>query len=254
MTTWLTRALVALTIGGTLLGVPTSASPNDVTNPLHLPFETMWGFSDCPNEVAPPVEWTKRNEKAEADATQDHEPLLLAFDAFPDLCRRTPAAVICAGHTTGKKLTVEEAWQVDFYLRYQFKYRSDWATAGFEDHWRNWTVCGDCEDYALTLSELLAARGQDGAEMKLQLMWVKKEDGSWAGHATLLIDTADAGWVEASVGTLGNPHPLYVYPADTIKRGATIPLDGSRKATPAPGYVIMDGDAVMEDFRLDRKP
>lgn len=180
--------------------------------------------------------------------TEKALPTGVGFSDFNRLCKESPKAVICAGHP-GKMLTVEQVQAIDKVFRARFIYRSDMATAGVDDYWRNWSLCGDCEDYVLSLSELLAQHGEDGQYMQLQLMLAPANEQwtEWTGHATLWITTSDAGVVEAEVGELGNPHPLNMKYG---KRMATIRMDGLRTPVALPGFRI---DVPGMDVVWDKK-
>ena len=199
------------------------------------PFATMFGATKCPQEREMPVDTSTLHPTTTP---------AIAFDDFPRLCKDHPDAVICAGSLSDKRLTFAEVVKIDAKLRAHFRYRSDDATAGRSDYWRHWTTCGDCEDYALTLSELLARSGEGGAHMGLQFMFVPilpddlgdpNAQVMWGAHATLWVDTTDKGTVEVSVG----------YPPQRLVYGygvrlGMIPMDGSRKAL---GF----GQAVVHD-------
>lgn len=84
----------------------------------------------------------------------------------------------------------------------------------------------NCEDYALTLSQQLAADGVAGPAMTLML-WSPR---AGFAHATLVVETSDAGFVE--IGVNPDELPQRYDPAKGV-RFDTIRFDGSRKVVPA---------------------
>lgn len=152
-----------------------------------------------------------------------------------EFCRDFPKATLCRGHTVWGpgKLTLREVTQIDQGLRASFRYVSDDVLYKEDDHWATNVSCGDCEDYALTLSERLASAGQAGSEMSLML-WFPLPG---AAHATLLVQTADAGTIEVGVGDGGKPAPMdWSYGI----RVAYMPMDGGRRwMLVAPPWVRM---------------
>ena len=142
------------------------------------------------------------------------------LSAGADLCPRQPKAVICAGHA-GRRLPLLDVLRINAAFHAEFEYRSDIVRTGRPDFWEAGTTCGDCEDYALGLSERLAAAGADGASMALVASILPQ-----GGHMTLLVYTADAGWFEISVGRGINAVP---YTPKRWRRIAEMPMDGSRR-------------------------
>lgn len=184
------------------------------------------GHVQCPDEVV-----------VHDDASSSGAPFGLTFEAFSVLCHDRPHAVICAGHRGGL-LSLKQVLAIDGGLRAEFVYRSDEATHHSGDQWDNHTLCGDCEDYALDLSERLAGHGEGGQYMRLQLMAVpvNVQMTQWGGHATLWVDTSDVGTVEISVGDIG-PMPLDL---SYGRRMMVIQMDGQRRPQPLPGYWVDD--------------
>lgn len=129
-------------------------------------------------------------------------------------------AVLCTGGGSGK-LTLAEVKAVDAAIRSGFEYRDDFVAFGPDgaDRWQTNTLCGDCEDYALTVSDALHRAGEGGASMSLML-WLPSPTSA---HATLLVQTSDAGVVEISVGEGGEPKP---YDPTLGERFAAIRMDG----------------------------
>ncbi len=143
--------------------------------------------------------------------------------AFRDLCRQAPSAVACSGGA-GRKPTLAEVQAADTKLRMEFTYRTDRAVFGTGDHYSHAALCGDCEDFALVLSERLKAGGAGGPHMGL-IVW---QNSPYTMHATLLVDTIDAGQVEVGVGPAETPHPM------DWKKGiriATLWMDGRQAWT-----------------------
>lgn len=156
---------------------------------------------------------------------------------LPFMCRRAPKALICAGGP-GKALTPAEVISVDLPLRKAFEYRDDGLRTGHLDFWDNATLCGDCEDYALTLAERLHKAGQGGDRMIL-MMW---SPGIGLAHATLLVETTD-GWYEVGVGAAETPAP---YDTTRGDRFGGIRMDGKRKLAPMPGYRVNSDRSAIE--------
>ncbi|AXQ68576.1 peptidase [Caulobacter phage CcrPW] len=138
--------------------------------------------------------------------------------------------MICAGGP-GKALASADVISIDLEMRKQFEYRDDKLRTGNADFWDNDTLCGDCEDYALTLAERLHKAGQGGDRMIL-MMW---SPGIGLAHATLLVETADQGWYEVGVGAAETPAP---YDSTRGDRFGGIRMDGKRKIGPMPGYRV----------------
>lgn len=152
-------------------------------------------------------------------------------------CRRAPQALICAGGP-GKALTPYEIITADLVLRQRFEYRDDKVRTGHADFWDNSALCGDCEDYALTLAERLHKAGQGGDRMIL-MMW---SPGIGLAHATLLVETT-AGWYEVGVGASETPAP---YDATRGDRFGGIRMDGKRKMGVMPGYRVNSDRSAIE--------
>lgn len=183
-------------------------------------------------------------EKSQVQASKPSYggPQVLRIADFEPFCARSPDSVICKG-SPGWKMTLSEVKTVDSWLRAQFEYTDDDLMFDRSDYWADDTVCGDCEDYALTLSRYLAAKGQGGDAMWLAL-WVP----AWAGgHATLLVDTSDAGIVEISVGAGGEPA---LYEKEPV-RIATIRLDGKREFALEQGAYLQRGEDAIYVGKLD---
>lgn len=154
----------------------------------------------------------------------------IEFTQIEELCRTRPKAVICVGGA-GRQLTLSEVVTVDQTFRPTFQYLSDYIQFGVDDHWVNLGTCGDCEDYALTLSERLHRAGASGASMRL-LLW-SPEPGY--AHATLLVATADAGLIEVGVGEGETPHPM---DWSVGERLMALPMDGSHARQVAAGFSV----------------
>jgi predicted transglutaminase-like cysteine proteinase len=155
---------------------------------------------------------------------------------------RRPHALICTGGA-GKAPTLNEVRQVDAALRAQFEYRLDILQFADEDIWDDDTLCGDCEDYALTLATRLHKAGAGGHFMRL-MIW---EPVPGAGHATLLVQTADAGEVEIGVGPDSEgPHP---YDAKKGRRFGAIRFDGRQELIPEPGYGFLPVQMIVGELR-----
>jgi predicted transglutaminase-like cysteine proteinase len=163
-----------------------------------------------------------------------------AIDAseLVDLCQKhsgVAPALICTGGAGGK-LTLTEVKAIDALMRMDFEYRDDFVRfAPLEDVWEEErstdNLCGDCEDFVLSLAWRLNQVGEGGAYMQMML-W---EPEPAAGHATLLVETSDAGVVEMGVGDGGWPRAL------DLKEGhrfGTIRFDGRQKVESLPGYVF----------------
>lgn len=191
-------------------------------------------FSTCP--VLPAVDAVRAVERSAGE--QDFTPIsAISVEAFTAFCRRKPTALICSGGP-GVALSSDEVVAIDAVLRKEFEYRDDLTRTGEADVWDDNTVCGDCEDYALTLASRLHRAGQGGANLILML-W-SPSPGS--AHATLLVETTDKGWYEVGVGD-GTPAPYY---AALGVRFAGIRLDGERKIATMPGYRLSDDKTAVE--------
>jgi len=166
---------------------------------------------------------------AEAKSAEpDASVTAIEYSEIEELCRTSPKAVICAGGK-GKTLTLAQVVTVDTTFRAEFQYLSDYTQFGKADHWINLGTCGDCEDYALTLSERLHRAGASGASMRL-LLWLPAPGQA---HATLLVETADAGLVEVGVGEGETPAKM---DWSVGTRVIAFPMDGSKSYQLAPGY------------------
>lgn len=141
--------------------------------------------------------------------------------SYEPLCRARPTAVLCSGRI-GRQPSLKEVTVVDAWLRSEFTYIADEVQFGGEDRWQNDAVCGDCEDYALALSERLADAGFGGTFMHL-VIWTAKPT---AAHATLVVETSDGGEVEIGVGKSETPKPFVL---STGYRAAIMQLDGRRR-------------------------
>lgn len=147
---------------------------------------------------------------------------MVASDAA--FCRGAPRAVLCRGNPSKKALTLAEVTRIDATLRAEFHYVSDQALHGRSDWWTNNRTCGDCEDYALILSERLSAAGQAGYGMGL-VIW---SPAPGLGHATLVVATGDAGLVEVGVSPTETPHR---FDWSRGRRAAMMQMDGERQWT-----------------------
>lgn len=145
----------------------------------------------CPPERSYPDDHNVRHSTADVGVD---------IRAFADLCKRVPQAVACAGSKGHRLLTFSQVANVDSELRSVFAYRDDRTTSGKDDSYDNWTICGDCEDYALTLAELLSASDQSVMWLQFELLCDAQDCG---GHATLWVLTLDRGIVEVDVN--GSP-------------------------------------------------
>lgn len=203
------RRIVSLTL--TLL-LSTCVGPTPV--PAH-PVAFAWHLT-CPKAV-PPIVITP----------DDPNNYAVDFSELVDFCKIESDAVLCSGHR-GATLPLATVLKLDNSFREVFQYRSDFQLYGKQDWWVGYTTCGDCEDYALTMSEILADAGEGGEHMALSL-----ETINGTPHATLLVDTSDAGKYEISVGSRP-PFPYAVYD----RRDMTITMDGKLVAHPEVGYAI----------------
>lgn len=203
------RVLLALSFALALGGCTAAASPTAI--------------SDDPDRGCPkltPIEAIRKAIEDRAGGAPSETPQLDVSD-FGPFCERSPQAVLCAGNVTNRRLTAQDVMRIDLQLRADFEYRGDYTTYGSWDRWRNNVTCGDCEDYALTLAERLAAAGQDGRAMSL-MIWMPSPEGA---HATLLVETADRGLLEVGVGPSEVALP---YRAEIGWRFAIMPMDGAR--------------------------
>lgn len=175
--------------------------------------------------------------RAAEEARNPPGPVISGLDVsgFKEMCRSQPHTVLCQGGAGGMP-TLATVKAADQALRAVFEYRSDYVEYGVPDLWRAGAVCGDCEDYALALSERLHAAGVGGGFMWLEVMTTAPT----LGHATLLVQTSDAGLVEVSVGAGGDPAPYDPRRGFPVRYGA-MRLDGRMKWTPEPGYEVRGG-------------
>lgn len=206
-----------------LLGLILFAASSALAAPA-VPFDLygeMYGAHHCkPETGAGPI------------IPMDTRDPMIEFSDFTRFCRDNKLAALCAGTVGGTKLTLAQVRAVDAPFRARFQYRSDYSNYGVPDYWANWSVCGDCEDYALTESELLAIKGEGGTYMRLML-----EITPAGAHATLLVETSDAGTVEVSVTPDGAPAPVD-WTANL--RMVTIRMDGKQQPVALPGYELHD--------------
>jgi predicted transglutaminase-like cysteine proteinase len=156
----------------------------------------------------------------------------LDVSGFKEMCLAQPTTVLCRGGQGGMP-TIATVRLADAALRAVFEYRSDYVEYGVTDRWRAGAVCGDCEDYALALAERLHVVGVGGKFMWLDVMTTSPT----LGHATLLVQTSDAGVVEVSVGAGGEP-ALYDPRRGFPNRYGSMRLDGRQKWTAEPGYEV----------------
>lgn len=156
-----------------------------------------------------------------------NRPVVMEVSEIERFCNDAATeAVLCSGGDpaqAGQMLTAADVARVDATLRAVFHYRDDAAFFGRSDFWHNDTRCGDCEDYALTVSEMLAKAGQGGDKMAL-MIW---SPDRLSGHATLLVETSDAGILEIGVSPTEGPRLF------NERLGVRL------------GYVLMDGRLNM---------
>lgn len=183
--------------------------------------------SPCPPLTAHQAAIERREESGGSfDLARDSKyPVSIA--GFRDLCLREPQAVVCAGGGSGR-LTLREVTAVDVGLRTAFQYRSDLVNYGVGDRWDTSSLCDDCESYVLNLSERLHKAGQGGENMGLILWYTSR-----GAHATLAVETADAGTVEVSVGYGGEPTPIRW---KTGVRVGVMWMDGRQLWSAVPGW------------------
>lgn len=187
-----------------------------------------------PNDPCPEMDVRQNNrlaEEAAESAKVEAQPMAnralgIDFTQFGPFCR-DGGHPLCDG-AAGRQLTKAEVERVDAALRAKFRYASDYAYYG-GDRWIGDTNCGDCEDYALTLSKALTMAGASGDSLALML-W-QPEPGY--GHATLLVLTSDAGLLEAGVGPGETPAP---YNAAYGLRIATMTMNGKHQISLLPGW------------------
>jgi predicted transglutaminase-like cysteine proteinase len=182
----------------------------------------------CPPLTGAQIVHEQKLEKAEARYFA-RPPEVTGITVYPvnSLCRVKPKSLICAGGL-GTRLTLAQVNAIDTVFRNEFEYRSDELQFG-DDVYQDNTVCGDCEDYALTLARRLNAGGQGGTFMAL-MIWSPYRG---AAHATLIVETADAGVVEIGTGPAASEgaHP---FDASRGKRFGFIVLDGSARSRCSP--------------------
>lgn len=226
----LVLALCAALLG---CGAAASSSPEPADRPIATAPAEAPAFR-CP-PLSPLQALRVQVEKASAAASGPPRDLIgIDASSYFQLCASQPNTVACAGRA-GRELSLGEVEHVDHKLRARFEYRGDFIQYGWSDPWVANVTCGDCEDYALTLADELAAAGASGGSMKLML-W-----SPWkgAGHATLLIHTSDAGWIEAGVNPGETPR---AYDPNLGVRFSIINLDGTQSAV-----------AVHQDVDLPQK-
>jgi predicted transglutaminase-like cysteine proteinase len=150
-------------------------------------------------------------------------------------CRRKPHAVLCQGRE-GKLLTFAEVKEIDLAYRKIYQYRDDDLLYHVDDFYNAPVRCGDCEDYSLTMSELLADQGEAGGFMDLVLLLDCDQQGC-EGHAKLWVVTADRGMIE-----LGNdqaPHDIWWKSPEDVREGL-VPMDGKRRLIAFPDYYVVN--------------
>jgi len=140
-----------------------------------------------------------------------------------------PTRLLCSGGPGGK-LAVADVKKVAGVLNSSFQYRSDYVRTGIGDLWEGDTTCGDCEDYVLGLAHMLNAAGVGGKFMRL-IIW---SPSVGSAHATLVVETADAGEVEFGVGEASRP-----YDPNLGDRFGSMRFDGRRVWSPEPGYAVV---------------
>lgn len=133
----------------------------------------------------------------------------LEFNDLRRFCAETPSYVLCRG-SAGGRLSIRRVIEIDQRLRARFQYRSDFDVWGVSDRWTGFAYEGDCEDYVLTLSEMLAGEGEGGKYMSMSLLLVPDALSGHMlnGHATLLVETSDFGVVEIGVRDSERPASL----------------------------------------------
>lgn len=187
---------------------------------------SMHGAMHCPDELTP-----SRGAAMDAPATDyDRTQIVEAGSDLKPFCRRKPEAVICRGHI-GRQLTFKEVKRVDAEYRAVFQYRTPEASYG-RYMWDNWSVCGNCSEYALTLSELLALDGEDGRDMHFMLVLQCDQTGC-DGHARLWVRTSDKGIAEVD-----NQHAPDAPHWTEGEYEGYITMDGHRHVVPMPGWSV----------------
>lgn len=181
-----------------------------------------------PSHAACPPPDVMRAMKSEKAWTEGHREkgYALEFSDFYKFCGRHQEAVLCAGGA-GRDLTLAEVQAVDARVRASFEYQDDIIQYNLPDYWAINQLCGDCEDFSLVMSEELAKAGEAGPSMGLVLWFPTDYDG----HATLVVKTSDAGYVEIGVGPIETPATI-----DWMKgrRLAVIWMDGKKWVSKPP--------------------
>lgn len=228
---------------------PSSPPPAAVVDFSPVEHPIAGAASKCPKNV---VEF--RTEGAPAPENPIKRsiggPVAVEITPIRRFCAKNRENPICTP-ISGRKLTLAEANAVDSWLRSQFTYTSDVLMHGDDDFYDDNTVCGDCEDYALTLARYLAKKGQAGSAMWLAI-WYPDWEG---GHATLIIDTEDYGLAEYTVG--GTPGANLYDPEHQPVRLGTIQMDGKLAVATYPGVILTEafGRIILskEDTRDDAR-
>lgn len=179
---------------------------------------SMHGFGHCPEKMPP-------------DAPPSFDRTIGLLNDLGPLCKSKPHAVVCHGHR-GHQLTFAEVKRVDSEYRAIFRYSIDREDQYGDSPYDNWSVCGECTDYALTLSELLAMDGEDGRDMHLVGMLYCDKDGC-EGHSRLWVRTSDRGLIEVD--------NMYAPGAVRWTQGeyeSYITMDGRRREIPFPGWGV----------------
>jgi hypothetical protein len=141
-------------------------------------------------------------------------------------CYDQPSAVACAGHK-GHELSLAQVMKIDAPFRKRFVWRDSTYRV-------NHGYIGNCSDYALILSEKLAAAGEDGSDMTLVFMIQcdPHDKPSCDGHTRLWVKTSDHGSVE--VDTMHAPGAVW---QDGVYFGYMVE-DGEQIVRAAPGYHV----------------
>lgn len=163
---------------------------------------------------------------------------LVNFGELAGFCQRTPLAALCAGTNGTKLISSADLIRIDANFRGDFRYCSDPRLYGQIDRWVNWTLVGDCEDYALTMAELLAREGVTGDDLQLVVGTQKAGEK----HAMLRVRTT-SGWWLTGVGGMGLPGPESEF---SFRQEVLIPMDGKHKAYPLPGYTLGEGGLSVD--------
>lgn len=164
------------------------------------------------------------------------DPELINAAPFSSLCYREPKDIICSGHITNKKLTYQQVVDVDQVAKKLFVYEEDSVQYNVLDLWSAHNP-GDCEDYALIVSNILAMLGEDGRYMKLIMLELPA-----GAHAALQVETSDKGTIEFGSITEEIPFVINIETKFNVFfheiRQAYITMDGQRQITPYPGYEL----------------